>query len=207
MNYIFGTEQYSYSYGNGITEANQTPSIADGTLYEAVAGYMPNARPLSSQATDLIHGVGLYGSVGIEWFVAPKIALGANVNIALYYMINPSRTTIYEGLNTMSIQKETFTETIAPASHGVSFATRILVQTSISASILATNRFGWYCIGVLFLKRCAQHSWASLFVEMLKLFLVGWCVGKTGYGFGRNFLGFCLYGTLSFGFFRYAFGK
>ncbi len=137
VNYIFGTEQYSYSYGNGITEANQTPSIADGTLYEAVAGYMPNARPLSSQATDLIHGVGLYGSVGIEWFVAPKIALGANVNIALYYMINPSRTTIYEGWNTMSIQKETFTETIAPASHGVSFGTE-----NIGANLYISFYFG-----------------------------------------------------------------
>lgn len=123
LNYAFGQISYAYHYGNAITEMNQKPSIYDPALYEAVAGYIPNARPLTRQANDLIHMVGAYASVGVEWFVAPKIALGANVNFGIYYEINPSRSTVYEGWNTASMQVEQFTELIAPANHGFHIGT------------------------------------------------------------------------------------
>ena len=60
---------------------NQNPSISDPSLYQSVVPYLPSARPLSIHSADLIHAVGAYGSIGVEWFVAPKIALGANVNL------------------------------------------------------------------------------------------------------------------------------
>ena len=123
LNYAFGEISSKYNYGNAITELNQIPSISEPTLYEAVAGYMPNARPLNTQANNLIHMVGAYASVGMEWFVAPKIALGANVNFGIYYEVNPSRATIYEGWNTATMQVEQFTELIAPASHGFHIGT------------------------------------------------------------------------------------
>lgn len=121
-NYSFGSYRSTYTYGNAITELIQAPDIAVGS-YEQVAGYMPNARTLSVQNPELIHMVGLYGSVGVEWFVAPKIALGANVNIGLYYAINPARATTYEGWNTQSMQLEQFTELVSPASQGFHFGT------------------------------------------------------------------------------------
>ena len=123
LNYAFGEISSKYNYGNAITELNQIPSISEPTLYEAVAGYMPNARPLNTQANNLIHMVGAYASVGMEWFVAPKIALGANVNFGIYYEVNPSRATTYEGWNTATMQVEQFTELIAPASHGFHIGT------------------------------------------------------------------------------------
>jgi hypothetical protein len=123
LNYAFGEISYKYNYGNAITELNQIPTISEPSLYEAVAGYMPNARPLASQDNDLIHMIGAYASVGMEWFVAPKIALGANVNFGIYYEVNPSRATIYEGWNTATMQVEQFTELIAPASHGFHIGT------------------------------------------------------------------------------------
>lgn len=132
VNYAFGQRTYRFNYGNAITEMNQTPTIsADASTstfiptptYSATAGYMPNARLLSSQADKLIHMIGVYGSVGVEWFVAPKIALGANVNVGLYYEVNPSRTSIYEGWNMQTKQVEKFTEQVAPASHGFHFGT------------------------------------------------------------------------------------
>ncbi|MGM9838006.1 MAG: hypothetical protein ACI30A_05910 [Paludibacteraceae bacterium] len=123
VNYAFGQVTYNYSYGNAITEANQIPSIDPSLGYAAVAGYMPNARLLSSQADHLIHMLGVYGTVGIEWFVAPKIALGANVNVGLYYEVNPARADVYEGWNIQTMKVEKFTEKVAPASHGFHFGT------------------------------------------------------------------------------------
>ncbi len=132
VNYAFGSVSYKYSYGNAITELNQTPTISTDAStsgfivapsYAAAAGYMPNARPLSLTADNLIHLLGVYGSVGIEWFVAPKIALGANVNVGLYYEINPATAYLLEGWNTMTLQVENYTEKVTPASHGFHFGT------------------------------------------------------------------------------------
>lgn len=123
LNYAFGEISYKYNYGNAITELNQTPTISNPALYNSIAGYMPNARPLASQAANLIHMVGAYASIGVEWFVAPKIALGANVNFGIYYEVDPSRATTYEGWNTATMQVEQFTELIAPASHGFHIGT------------------------------------------------------------------------------------
>ncbi len=132
VNYAFGSVSYKYSYGNAITEMNQKPTIntdASTTAfivdpsYVAVAGYMPDARPLSMKAANLIHLLGVYGSVGIEWFVAPQIALGANVNVGLYYEINPANAYLFEGWNTLTQQVENYTEKVSPASHGFHFGT------------------------------------------------------------------------------------
>ena len=137
LNYAFGQISYKYAYGNAITELNQTPTIQDPGLYEAVAGYLPNARPLSRQAEDLIHMVGIYASAGIEWFVAPKVALGANVNFGIYYEVNPARVSVYEGWNTAAMKVEQFTELVAPASHGFHIGT-----DNIGANLYIAFYFG-----------------------------------------------------------------
>ena len=137
LNYAVGQVSYVYEYGNAITEMNQNPTISDPSLYTAVTGYMPNARPLSQQAYDLIHMVGVYASVGVEWFVAPKIALGANVNLGIYYEINPARATMYEGWNTATMRTEQFTELVAPASHGFHIGT-----DNIGANLYVAFYFG-----------------------------------------------------------------
>lgn len=125
--YALGHETHRYSYGNAVTELNQNPSHNNAIFPAAVTTgripYMPNARMLSDQAVDLIHRVGLYASVGVEWFVAPKISLGANVNLNLCYTINPARATIYEGWNSATSQVEQYTDLVAPASHGFTFST------------------------------------------------------------------------------------
>ena len=125
--YALGHEAHSYKYGNAITELNQNPShnttIFPTTVTTSSIPYMPNARILSDQATNLIHRVGIYASVGVEWFVAPKISLGANVNLNLCYTVNPARKTIYEGWNMVTSQVEEYTDLVAPASHGFIFST------------------------------------------------------------------------------------
>lgn len=124
--YALGHETHQYKYGNAITELNQTPAynydvFPSTTVFRDL--YYMQGRVLSDQAEDLIHRVGAYASVGIEWFVAPKISLGANVNLNICYTLNPARATIYEGWNNATSQVEQYTELVAPASHGFTFST------------------------------------------------------------------------------------
>lgn len=124
--YALGHETHQYKYGNAITELNQTPAYSNDVFQSTTVfrdlHYM-QGRVLSDQAEDLIHRVGAYASVGIEWFVAPKISLGANVNLNICYTLNPARATIYEGWNNATSQVEQYTELVAPASHGFTFST------------------------------------------------------------------------------------
>lgn len=122
--YVFGVQDTRYSYGNAITELNQKPTIAVGTYSSSVAGYMPNARLLSQTTSmSLEHAVGLYGSVGIEWFVAPHICLGANVNLDFLYSICPAHDNKYEGYNILTGNVEEYIEKVNPASHAIDFST------------------------------------------------------------------------------------
>lgn len=124
--YALGHETHQYKYGNAITELNQTPAYSNDVFQSTTVfrdlHYM-QGRVLSDQAEDLIHRVGAYASVGIEWFVAPKISLGANVNLNICYTLNPARETIYEGWNNATSQVEQYTDLVAPASHGFTFST------------------------------------------------------------------------------------
>lgn len=119
--YAFGTENTTYSYGNAITEANQVPTI-DGT-YTAYDSYIPNARPLRNFNYDGTHAFGAYASIGVEWFVAPKISLGANVNLFLAYQWTPNRYVTYEGWNILTMANEQVTDLKYPVSSGFSFST------------------------------------------------------------------------------------
>ena len=124
LSYACGMATATYAYGNAITELNQNPSMnSNMPATETVTPYLPNARLLSVQSSDMIHMVGVYGSVGVEWFVTPKVALGANVNLGIYYELNPSQTFVYEGWNTITEQVDQHTELVAPASHGFHFGT------------------------------------------------------------------------------------
>jgi hypothetical protein len=124
LSYACGMSKSTYAYGNAITQLNQNPSMnSEMPATEAVTKYLPNARLLSVQSSDMIHMVGVYGSVGVEWFVTPKVALGANVNLGIYYELNPSETYVYEGWNTITEQVDQHTELVAPASHGFHFGT------------------------------------------------------------------------------------
>ncbi len=119
-------EKRSFTYGNSITEANQVPLISDDMpSYNTVAGYeyIPQARPLKSYADKGTHYIGVYGSVGVEWFVAPKVALGANVNVILDYAFQPSYMTKYEGWNVQTMKYEEFYKQDELLQDGFTFST------------------------------------------------------------------------------------
>ena len=123
--YAFGQNKDSYKYGNQIGELNQNPTIATGmgvTYNTALVGYIPFARTLNSTAAAM-HRVGAYGTVGVEIFLAPKISLGANINVYLFYDFTPAVENLYEGWNIRTDDLSLYRQKVSPAQHGVTFST------------------------------------------------------------------------------------
>ncbi len=135
--YAFYTQSKKYEYGNSITEVNQKPESASWTSWEAISTAMPNARKLKDYNNDGTHTIGLAGSIGVECFVAPKIALGAEVNLALLYTWTPNKYVEYEGYNTLNGQVENFTDLKAPKTGDFVFGTQ-----NIGANLYMTFYFG-----------------------------------------------------------------
>lgn len=151
--YAFQTSANKYSYGNQITEMNQAPETAYGDLAKASGVYAFNPEPGVYAATRLIndaasglgagneafwHRFGLYTSVGVEWFVAPKIALGMNVNLDLLYKWSNNVCKQYEGFNLLTKEVETFTDLRNVYNYsGVTFGTE-----NIGANLYVAFYFG-----------------------------------------------------------------
>ncbi len=122
--YAFGQSSNKYSYGNGINEMNQDPTTAKGTLPTPyVTPYMPKSRVLSTTASAM-HRMGAYGTMGVEVFVAPKIALGANVNLYLFYDFTPAVNKKYEGWDIIHKEVAEYTQKLTPASHEINFSSQ-----------------------------------------------------------------------------------
>jgi len=109
---FWGLNKNAYSYYNAITKDNQNPT--NGGLYTGAVNpkfttdytFIDNPRLLSQYTVGSTHMMGLYGSVGVEWFVAPKIALGLSVNVLVDYQWNPAHAEVWEGWNHFTEQRE-----------------------------------------------------------------------------------------------------
>ncbi len=114
----FSSVTTSYTYGNKITDINQRPSTAyqgqtDGNGYRTLS-YRPNGPAFA---------LGVYGKIGVECFVAPKIALGATVDLYLYGTFGPKGYTKSEGFNAAYGKVEERTDLVTPGNRGVYFGT------------------------------------------------------------------------------------
>lgn len=114
----FSTSRYNYSYGNELTEFNQQPTNSFGGEVVARDGY---------RVTSIYSGpnfaAGVYGSVGAEWFVAPRVSLGAEVNLSLYGVFGSKGVTKSEGYNQAYQAIETRTDLNTPGNRGLNFGT------------------------------------------------------------------------------------
>ena len=151
--YAFQTSANKFSYGNQITALNQAPETAYGNAGAGTGVYAVNPEPGVYAATRLIndaaagtgagneafwHRFGLYTTIGVEWFVAPKIALGMNVNLDLLYKWSNNVCKQYEGYNLLTGQVETFTDLRNVANYsGVTFGTE-----NIGANLYLAFFFG-----------------------------------------------------------------
>ncbi len=112
----FSTRTASYTYGNKLTELNQKPSTAFGDSYD---GY----RTLTSRPDGPAFALGIYGKMGVECFVAPKIAIGATVDLYLYGTFGPNGWVKSEGFNTAYNKVEERVDLRTPGNRGFHFGT------------------------------------------------------------------------------------
>jgi len=143
--YAFQTSSTKIAYGNAITSLNQLPSTAAlQTLNGAplnpwataaelnamdLAGIYAGLRLINDKASAagqdaFWHRGGLYTTIGVEWFVAPKIALGLNVNLDLLYKWSNNVCKQYEGYNLLTQKVEEVTDITNISNYqGVTFGT------------------------------------------------------------------------------------
>lgn len=113
----FSMSKTSYSYGNAITSFNQIPSTG---FYDCVEnGY----RITSYDNKTPNFMVGVYGSAGVEWFVAPKVALGAEVDLYAYGVFSGKGVKKSEGFNEAYGYVENRTDIVKGADKAVNFGT------------------------------------------------------------------------------------
>ena len=115
----FYSDKVSYNYANALTTINQQPTSA----WSAPAS---NGYRILSQRTDNNVFYGVTGSAGVEWFVAPKVSLGAEVNLSLYGISGGQLYTDSEGYNVATKQVETRTDLDSPGSNKFRFGTENL---------------------------------------------------------------------------------
>lgn len=122
--YAFSYYDIRYSYGNAITSINQQPSISDDLYsnidYPDVPG-VSYQRYLSEFNITPTHYIGLTGYAGVEWFVAPKVSVGAKLYLTAAYRFLSGDYYTAEGYNYLTGQVEEWTELLRPSSHGFSF--------------------------------------------------------------------------------------
>lgn len=124
MGLLFGFSTYDvkYTYGNKLTGLNPSPTT--NIEVDDVPAYVPSGyRIIEARTPGGNFAVGAYATAGIEWFVAPKISLGAEVNLALYGMLGSKGVVKSEGFNSAYNDVETFTQYATPGNRGLSLST------------------------------------------------------------------------------------
>ncbi len=123
--YAYSKQQYIYSYGNAITETNQQPSsyTSYATTASPTNSGMSYARTLSSTNNGL-NSFGFLASAGVEWFFAPKVSLGLDVNLVGIYSWSKATYSICEGYNEVSGSVEEFTDLVSPKNSSFVFGTK-----------------------------------------------------------------------------------
>lgn len=107
----------TYSYGNEMTTVNQLPSTS------AVGVVNGTKRTLMTNGEGADVYAGLTGSAGIEYFIAPKISLGAEVNLSAYYIFKSQRISVTEEYNPTKEIIEENTDLIKPRTREFHFGT------------------------------------------------------------------------------------
>lgn len=122
--FAFQNNKSTYTWGNALTEINQSPTSHQFNNMPAapVNGY----RILKENGSGSDFYTGITGSAGFEWFIAPKIALGAEVNLSLYYVFGTQTYIESEGYNRTSQKIETRTDIDSPGDNGIYFGTESL---------------------------------------------------------------------------------
>ena len=115
----FVKDRTSYNYSNTITSTNPYPS--SGWTNQSYGGYR-----ILKEKTDGNVFFGLTGSIGVECFVAPKVSLGAEMNLNLYYVVGGKQYVESESYNASTKEVDTKCNLVSPGDRSFSFGTENL---------------------------------------------------------------------------------
>ena len=115
----FSTSDVRYSYGNEITEFNHRPTTVIGQPGNIPAGY----RVTHERTDGPNFVVGGYASAGVECFVAPKVAIGAEVDLYVYGGGSAKGYVTSEGWNNAYQRIEERTDLVSPGNSQARFGT------------------------------------------------------------------------------------
>lgn len=120
LKYSWGGGYANIKYGNQITSINQKPScIAKIDTINTFPGavQMEYGRPVKQYGIGISHGIGIYASLGIEWFFIKNVSLCATVDITpIMVAFQPQTYVIYEGYNQYSGAVEQYNDLVSPGS-------------------------------------------------------------------------------------------
>ena len=86
----WGNTKDSISYGNDLSQSNATPTSTN------FLGLNNNARRVLSRESNQIFGWGVRAFGGVEYFIAPKISIGAEFGWGLQVTNRKNNKTTYE---------------------------------------------------------------------------------------------------------------
>ena len=119
--FAYQKNKTNYTWGNEMTMINQQPSANS-----VWGGYSNGYRLLEKFGDASTFYTGITGSAGIEWFVAPKISLGAEVNLTAYYVFQSKQYTKSEGYNAALNKIEQRTDLTSPGDRSFVLGTESL---------------------------------------------------------------------------------
>lgn len=111
-----------YTYGNAITEVNQSPSVSNGGAVAAMNGFSYNRLLKNYNLGASLHG-GIVTFVGVEYFLIPKMSIGGEVNFTALASFDQAQYQELEGFSTVDIAKREWTELKSPSSNYITVGT------------------------------------------------------------------------------------
>lgn len=129
--YSFGGGSMIFKYGNILTAQNQAPTcmqlISDSLNDFSTNGDIAYARPVKRYTTGVEHGVGVMCDLGVEWFFAERLSLGANVTFApVVVAFQPQTYIVYEGYSAAQAATVEYNKLISPGSTSLLYGTENL---------------------------------------------------------------------------------
>lgn len=114
----YQTNKIDYSYGNILTTLNTKPSASSIMPAFDASGY----RTIEKFNGDNYYAGGMLNA-GVEYFVCPKLAIGSEVNMMIYYKFGSSAYEEREGLNLYTNELETRSVLTSPGNNKLAFGT------------------------------------------------------------------------------------
>lgn len=114
----YQTSKINYNYGNKLTTFNTKPSVSS---------IMPSFDTSGYRTIEKFNGNNYYTggmlNVGVEYFICPKLAIGSEVNMMVYYKFGSSAYEEREGLNLYTNELETRSVLTSPGNNKLAFGT------------------------------------------------------------------------------------